>query len=283
MRRLILVTVAAGMLVLVPAGAPRDTAAKPTGRIVFSHRFWPRDPRLLDNWELFVRTLGGGPSVRVTRSPRCDDVFPSWSPEGRWIAFACNWNRSVGIYVIGADGRGRWPAVEFPNRRIEGTAWSPDGRKIAFGAAGIWVLNATGGGLRRLTRGDDSSPTWSRDSRSIAYEHAGDVFLMRADGTGRRRLVRRAEKPAWSPDGRRIVFLRRPDIWIMNADGTGQRRLRCCRPWGAGDVEWSPDSGYLAYEAGSGLDAGIHVMPVEGTPGPFVAGGDQLIGFAWTR
>ena len=175
------------------------------------------------------------------------------------------------------------PAVKLPNRRIEGTAWSPDGRKIAFGSAGIWVVNARGGGLQRLTRGDDSSPTWSRDSQSIAYEHRGDVFVMRADGTGRRRLARRANSPAWSPDGRRIVFLRRPNIWIMNANGGGQRRLRCCSPWGVSDVEWSPDSRHLAYEAGSGLDAGIHVMPVEGSRGPFVGGGEELVGFAWAR
>ena len=269
------------VLATAPAGSSGTDAMSLTGKIVYAHRFWPRD--FDDNWEVFIRTLGGGPSVRLTRSPRCDEVFPSWSPEGRWIAFACGWGPSAGIYVIGADGRGRWPAVKLPNRRIGGTAWSPDGRKIAFGASGIWIVNAVGGGLRRLTRGDDSSPTWSRDSRSIAYEHDGDVFLMRADGTGRRRLVRRADNPAWSPDGRRIVFLRSPDLWIMNADGGGQRRLRCCRPTGVADVAWSPDSRYLAYDGGSGLDAGIHVMPLGGTKGRLVGGGDEVLGFAWTR
>jgi Tol biopolymer transport system component len=282
MRRLILIAIAGGTLTLVPAGAPRDTTG-PSGRIVYAHRFWPRDSRLEDNWELFVKTFGGGPPARLTRAPRCDEVFPSWSPEGKWVAFACGWGPSTGIYVIGADGRGRWPAIRLPNRRIEGTSWSRDGRRIAFGAQGVWVVNATGGGLRRLTRGDDFSPTWSRDGRSIAYEHAGDVFVMRADGTGRRRLAKRADSPAWSPDGRRIVFLRRPDIWIVNSDGSGQRRLRCCRRTGVADVEWSPDSRYLAYDGGSGINAGVHVMPVEGTGGPFVTGGDELLGFSWAR
>lgn len=267
-------------LVAVPSG-PSGTAVQPAGKIVYSHRFWPKNPRVVDNWELFVQKLGGGDSVRLTQNPGCDDVFPSWSPEGRWIAFACRSSSSAGIYVIGADGRGRWPAVKLPNWRVEGVAWSPDARRIAFGASGIWVVNAVGGGLRRLTKGDDSLPTWSRDSRSIAYEHGGDVFVVHADGTGRRRLVRRADKPAWSPDGRRIAFRRGMDIWIANADGRGQRRLRCCRRTGVAALTWSPDSRYLAYDGGSGIDAGIHVMPLEGTGGSSVGGGDQLWGFSW--
>ena len=91
------------LLVAAPPG-PSGTAAQPTGKIVFSHRFWPKNPRVVDNWELFVKTLGGG-EVRLSQNPDCDDVFPSWSPEGRWIAFACGWGHSAGIYVIGANGR----------------------------------------------------------------------------------------------------------------------------------------------------------------------------------
>ena len=59
-----------------------------------------------------------------------------------------------------------------------------------------------------------------------------DVYVMNADGTGLRRLTRsRGEDnyPAWSPDGRRIVFGSERDgnlgLYVMKKDGSRQRRL----------------------------------------------------------
>ncbi len=52
---------------------------------------------------------------------------------------------------------------------------SPDGRKIVFAseaddASGeIYVMNADGAGLRRLTTGMDANPSWSPDGRRIAF------------------------------------------------------------------------------------------------------------------
>jgi Tol biopolymer transport system component len=284
---------AIAVLAIAPAAgtASRDSASKPTGTIVYSHRFWPKDDRLFDNFELFVLELGGRPSVRLTRNPRCDEEYPSWSRSGGWIAFVARCRSVWGIYLIRADGSGRRRVVRLPNQWLAGTAWSPDDRRIAFGSRnGIRVVNVDGSGLRRLTRGWDISPTWSRDGQTIAFERqrhdldAGelhsDVFLMRPDGTARRHLTK-GGGPAWSPDGRRIAFTRGLDIWVVNPDGRGQRRLRCCRPQGVDAVGWSPDSRYLAYDGGSGLSAGIYVMPVEGTSRRFVGGGDQVVGFTW--
>jgi Tol biopolymer transport system component len=271
--------------------AGSETAAEPTGTIVYSQRFWPKDDRLSDNWELFVHELGTRRWPRLTRNPRCDEQYPSWSRSGRWIAFVCGWGHSQGIYLMRPDGTARRRLVRLKSRWLSGVAWSPDDRKIAFGSRdGIRVVNADGSGLRRLTGGRDTSPTWSRDGQLIAYEHDrrnldtgetfSDVFLMRADGTGRRRLVK-GGYPAWSPDGLRIAFTRELDIWVVNADGRGQRRLRCCRPGGVNAVGWSPDSRYLVYDGGSGLSAGIYVMPIDGTSRRFVGGGDEVVGFTW--
>ena len=76
-------------------------------------------------------------------------------------------------------------------------AWSPDGRKIAFGGDGeIYVMNADGRGLRRLTRNpaSDGSPAWSPDGRRIAFGSERDgnleVYVMNTDGSGQRNLTR---------------------------------------------------------------------------------------------
>src|SRR5204862_17039 len=77
----------------------------------------------------------------------------------------------------------------------------------------IYVMNADGSGVRRLTRAhDDHSPTWSPDGRKLAFERNGVLYVRNLSGPVRlRRLTALPDEslaPAWSPDGRRIAFER---------------------------------------------------------------------------
>jgi Tol biopolymer transport system component len=201
---------------------------------------------------------------------------PAWSPDGRKIAFISNRDGNDDIFVVNADGSGLrnltrsqahdrtriWHGRE--HKRIswfspDGPMWSPDGQKIVFRSERdrpsalerascqprcqrdeIYVVNADGSGLRRLTRNwkSDNSPIWSPDGRKILFVRFvhGDVYVMNADGSGQRNLTRSTAHPfatdtapAWSPDGRRILFVsnrdRNGEVYIMNADGSGVRKL----------------------------------------------------------
>jgi Tol biopolymer transport system component len=128
----------------------------------------------------------------------------------------------------------------------------------------IYVMNADGSGLRRLTRSApepafNSSPVWSPNSRKIAFlsvqpprKHSKiwkpEVWVMNADGRGLRRLARGAPSD-WSPAGQRIAFLRDGEIYVMNADGSGQRRLTHNT---VSDVHarWSPDGQKILFNRG---------------------------------
>jgi dipeptidyl aminopeptidase/acylaminoacyl peptidase len=81
-------------------------------------------------------------------------------------------------------------------------------------AGDIWVMDADGSHRRRLTRtgGRDYPGAWSPDGRRLAFgsERSGnfDVYVMDADGSDQRQLTHAAdgEGPvAWLPDGR-IVY-----------------------------------------------------------------------------
>ena len=212
------------------------------------------------------------------------------------------------LYVMNADGSGKRRLA----RSLAGnhsTAWSPDGLKLVFaiqasGSAGLcdragacnnelFVINADGSGLRRLTRNavPDGDAVWSPDGRKIAFLSrrdgtGADVFVMNADGSDQRNLTRKPGNevaPAWSPDGRAIVFSAVPpgqplwvgnsrsasgpyrDVYVMNADGSDQRNLTHtteAEEWAGG---WSPDGRTIAFSAYDGRSNRIFVINADGS------------------
>lgn len=250
-------------LAAAPAGSSgtAETSPKPTGRIAYAPRFYPKDSRIGDNWEIFMVNAAGGRSVNLTRHP-CSEYAPAWSHDGRWIAFVCTGR----VVVMRHDGRARRTLLRLSPQRLDDVAWSPDDLQLAFaGAQGIRVVNSDGTGLRRLSRGRDSSPTWSRDGRTIAFSRelrgVFHVLRMRADGTGHRRIAARADRSAFSPDSATIAFLRNGSIWLMDADGGRQRRLPLAGD-GNLDLAWSHDGRYLAYQRSH---YEIYVIGLDGT------------------
>jgi TolB protein len=176
----------------------------------------------------------------------------AWSPDGQTIAFAVY----ARLLFVNADGSGQRDVTR-ELRLGQLPVWSPDGRRIAlFKCRGgqrcdIYVMNADGTGLRRLTRNRGSGfPLWSPNGKKIAFlrGYPPGVWVMNADGSGQRRLARVPGVPsAWSPEGRRLAFVslagardRMSEIYVVNEDGSGQRRLthNAVNEW---TPRWSPD------------------------------------------
>jgi Tol biopolymer transport system component len=116
------------------------------------------------------------------------------------------------------------------NVGVSSARWSPTGRRLVAIARGeIYVVNADGRRLKRLTRTRVSEyyPTWSPDGRWILFVSVArrggnpDLFKMRPNGRGRRRLAPTPfceSQPAWSPDSTRIAFLdacRNDALWPL--------------------------------------------------------------------
>jgi TolB protein len=95
-------------------------------------------------------------------SLRAGSLSPSWSPDGRRIAFSTNLGSTTSaIYTIGADGKGLRRVTLSGGDAFE-PAWSPDGDTIAFSKGGSIVTIDRKGRERRLTQGanNDSYPAW---------------------------------------------------------------------------------------------------------------------------
>ena len=75
------------------------------------------------------------------------DSFPSWSPDGRHVAFESNRDGGYQIYVMNADGSHPTQLTTDATAEDGDPSWSPDGRKILFtvlvnGANQIFVMNS---------------------------------------------------------------------------------------------------------------------------------------------
>lgn len=100
-----------------------------------------------------------GPNNRML-TENVHDTFPVWSPDGTRIAFMHRQHDHWEIYVMNADGSGRWPLTgssPFLERRPNNVspAWSPDGEEIVFlsDRGGRWeffVMNGDGSNQRRI-------------------------------------------------------------------------------------------------------------------------------------
>jgi TolB protein len=149
-------------------------------------------------------------------------------------------NRKLQIFTENPDGSNQKQLTfEGDNGR---PAWSPDGKKITFGAyrdgkRWVGVMEADGSNQKLIAEGTD--PDWSPDGRQIAFSSAdGQIWVMSTDGSNKLQVTRSATHksgPSWSPEGKRMVFTLvgnrasrtdfKPQVGIMNSDGTNERIL----------------------------------------------------------
>lgn len=172
-----------------------EPAPSPDGRrIAFIH-----------DGDLYVMPASGSGAHKVAD----DAAWPTWSPDGRSLAYEKRFGGHHGI-VVSRTGRG---LSEYGAPEHRHPAWSPRGAEIAYECLvddhwHICLLDPRTGASRRLTRGstDEFAPAWSPDGKRIAFIGDRDgndqLYVMRADGTRVVRLTSgQAEKdtPAWRP------------------------------------------------------------------------------------
>ena len=212
--------------------------------------------------EVFIADYDGANPRRITIN-RTMNLTPSWSPDGRSIAYTSYRSGAPDLLISNIFAG----TMESPTRGV-GQNWlpafSPDGSRLAFtssrdGNSEIYVINRDGSNLVRLTNSPaiDSTPTWSPTGTQIAFtsERRGQpqIFVINVDGTGLRQISFEsyADRATWSPAPyNEIAFTARTgpgfDIKILGIASGETRQIT----FGEGSNEspaWAPNGRHLAF------------------------------------
>jgi serine/threonine protein kinase len=204
---------------------------------------------------------GAGKELQTRPLTRGTSMFdsPAISPDAKWIAYVNDGH----IYKVTGEG-GTQTQLTFSSGTDFSPAWSPDGKRIAFGsneggAYRIWIIDADGANRRQLDKtqllnNPDAQVAWS-PSRRILYQNMGmrNFSILDAE-TGEEQPLTHKERgypeiAAYSPDGQKVLVLWRhrleleTRLWVISLADNSETPLR------GGDLEtgyltpagWSPD------------------------------------------
>ncbi len=192
--------------------------------------------------EIFIVNPKTGDARNLTRSPMSQERYPSWSPDGKWIAFNSDRDGTFNLYVIGAGGN-HLRQLTKEKRGVEAgmQSWTADGKWIYFGLFGrgeprMCRIAPDGSDFQEVGKGID--PAVSPDGKTIVFARAlkdgHHLYAMDAGGANVRQLTSRGNifagvHAAWSPDGKWIVYADQVgealEIFRMDADGNHVQQL----------------------------------------------------------
>ncbi len=248
-----------------------------------------------DVWVMSVSPETGraaGPPERIFQeSGNRQDRYsrPSWSPDGKRLAFMSKRGGNLDIWTVEAVGGAPVQLTHDPNPERY-PAWSPDGRYIAFNryrepqparslSSDIWIVSAGDGNAEKLIEdvNDWSLPTWSPDGRYIGFSRIGGEkdsgsYVFRLSDKREFKVI--ADYPeelswtlGWSGDSSKIL--------AFSSGYDYQFALKLVSAYGgpwvqlgkgikiSGPGKWSPDGKSIA-ALGWGDDYGCWIVPAAG-------------------
>jgi Tol biopolymer transport system component len=244
-------------------GQKSDPRLSPDGERVAYEWAGPND----DNWHIYVKAVGPGTKpLRITEDP-ADDFCPTWSPDGRQIAFLrVSADNTAAIYTVPSLGGQEHKLVDVVGPVqipffVPMLSWAPDGEWLAF------AEKASEDAPARIVR------------LSLATLEKRPLTSPPPDSAGDR-------EPQVSPDGRLLAFVRSgtrfggsQDVWVQPVRGGEARRLTSGQYEAVWALNWTPDGTEIVFsDYGSGPGGRLVRVPLAGgAPQPVVGVGENAV------
>lgn len=137
--------------------------------------------------DLWKAKTDGGLAVRLTAHPG-QELFPKFSPDGKWIAFTGQYDGDEQVYVMPAKGGVPKQLTYYPaagplpprwgyDHQVYG--WSPDGKRVLFRSlrdadggktlTGLYTVSVEGGLPEMLPMPTSGAGDFSPDGRQVLY------------------------------------------------------------------------------------------------------------------
>ena len=196
--------------------------------------------------DIYTMPISGG-EARLLTSDIGWQMQPTFSPDGKYIAYTSDEGGGDNIWLMRADGSDKRAVTNETFRLLNSPAWSPDGEFIvarkhftasrSLGAGEVWQYHKTGGnGVMLTARANDQKdlgePAFSPDGKYVYFSQddtPGKTFHYSKDSESGIYKIKRFERetgnwdvilegaggairPTPSPDGKYLAYIRRVDF-----------------------------------------------------------------------
>ncbi|PCD01867.1 amidohydrolase [Sphingomonas spermidinifaciens] len=203
---------------------PRFASVSPDGRQVVFESLG----------KLYVKPMAGGPARRLTRGGEGRELFPTWSPDGRTVAYVDWTDAGAGRLMTVPAAGGAAKAITTRAGHYARPRFSPDGETIVFegkGARrvtrpgyalddGVYRVAASGGAPMLVARGMALPQFGAASDRVFMVgEDAGKQVLVSTDLSGGAKqthfIGELATNFSVSPDGRTAAFIQNYEAFVV--------------------------------------------------------------------
>ena len=217
----------------------------PDGKhIVFMRDLGPTEEQPhAQRFDIFIMDADGSNERRLTHHPQID-VAPTWSPDGKHIAFSSRRSGNGEIHIMElATGSIRQLTKNKPGESYSTMpSWSPDGQHIvheqviAGGGRHIYITDIDGKNTRPFLKGDQP-------------HFVGDTVISKYT-------------PLWSPDGKHVMYFEdhlryEPDrvvrlanhLIVVDKNGSNPKKLKILKSWWLNAACWAANGTQILFSA----------------------------------